>query len=192
MPRILPIKENEYPLADTEAARILARGLQHLSRMGVSIRELARRMEYKQGTILSHMATGRVPIPVDRAPELAKHLGIDERRFVTAVLNQRHPSLNWNHFFGESEPSFDEIDGPAAELQMIARLPLRNLKEGQLKVMREVAADPNADQRWLSVHELAAFQLMRSLRPEMVDQGISAADKRAIEKALNQNSSVDQ
>ena len=188
MPNLRPVFENDHPLADTEAALMLAQGLKHLSKNdGISIRELARRMGYKQGTILSHMATGRVAIPIDRVPELARHLGIDQNAFLVAVLTQRHPEIYWPALLRED--SVSSVDnGPAAELQMIARLPLRSLTEAQRKVMREVAADPNADQRWLSVHELAAVQLLRSLRPQMGEQGISTTDQRALAATLSTSS----
>ena len=56
------------------------------------------------------MATGRVPIPIGRAPELARGLCIDERQFVLAVLAQRYPEENWTHMMA-SDAKPEHKDG---------------------------------------------------------------------------------
>ena len=59
-----PILDNTYAYADSDAARMLASGLQRASEeRGLSIRQLGKLLKYKQAVVLSHMATGRVPIP---------------------------------------------------------------------------------------------------------------------------------
>jgi hypothetical protein len=181
---MLKTKTDDFPYADTEAARLLTFALKrHNARGGASIRKLAQQLGFKQASFLSHMASGRVPIPVDRAPELATSLQLDKTDFVTAVLRQRHPSVPWADIIHKPSVSAED-DGPIAELQLIARMSLSDLPEAQLKVMREAAADRNADRRWLSVHEVSVIELMRSLRPEMVVRGLPTDDRRAIIAAL--------
>lgn len=178
------MEANDYPLQHSEAARLLRAGIELLHQDGVTLRQLGKAMNYKQAVILSHMALGRVPIPIDRAPELALHLKLDHNEFLLAVLRQRHPDIEWGRMFSASNASGCPGTNVAAELELIARSSLDSLPQRQLKVMREAAADPNADRRWLSVHELGAVELLRSMRPQLSSEGFSADDRNRITAAL--------
>lgn len=170
----------KFPYRDTVAAQTLASGLRRLSdEKGTSLRQLAVTLGFKQAVVLSHMASGRMPIPLDRAEQLADALELDKADFLFAVLEQRHTSTNWR---GElASPASDEV---VIELEAIAGQPLNRLSGEQISVLREVAAEPRPRRRWLTIHELTAVEHLRRLRPMIHVHGLSATDMRALEKSL--------
>jgi len=133
--------------------------------------------------MLSHWATGRVPIPVERVAELASALDLDQRSFLLAVLHQRHPTVDWEELEDIHTPAYHFV----SELQNIAGMGVEDFEQGQLMVMREVAADPNAARRWLTVHELGVVELIRRCRPGVSEAGIAHGDLAKIEMALSSN-----
>lgn len=54
---------------------------------------LGRRMGYRNRASLSHMASGLQPVPVGRAPDIARVVGLDEDEFTKAALWQRHGNV---------------------------------------------------------------------------------------------------
>jgi len=156
---------------------LLAGAISDRARERVSLRELGRRLEYKQPVVLSHMATGRVPIPIDRAIDIARVVGIPARRFLLAVLEQRHPGIDWSML--EESPG-----GFAAELETIAAKPLDELPADTRSVLREAVIDPQSSRRWLTTAELPVMKLLRQLRPTMQEEGLSSDDKEALRRAL--------
>jgi transcriptional regulator with XRE-family HTH domain len=172
--------EDKFPYRDTAAAQMLARGLHRLSTESrVSIRQLAKRLGLKQATVISHMASGRMPIPLDRAGQLAAELSLPTREFLFSVLDQRHSETNWREQLSTSNSG--EL---VLELEAIAGHPLDGLSAEQLSVLREVVAEPKPRRRWLTVHEVKAVEKLRRLRPIFGLHGLSASDMTAIEKAL--------
>ena len=143
----------------------------------ISLRQIGRNLGYKQAVVLSHMAHGRVPIPLDRATDIAKAVGVDERDFLIAVLEQRHAEVDWG-LVTSVEDDFVE------ELTKIAGRPLRLLPADQRNVLREAIADPRADKRWLSIAELGAVQIIRELRPHINTEGLNGEDRHALRRAL--------
>lgn len=173
-----PMGDN-YPLVDTAAARMLSQSLARAKEeRGISVRQLGKQLGYKQAVVLSHMANGRVPIPIDRAEELADALYLDKKSFLQAVVQQRHPTVSWHLLSGTAQSSGS--DGLAQELEAILGAPLKNLTKEQRGVMREVAADPHPRRRWLSVHEVPAVQELRTIYPDMKREGIPASDLSAM------------
>jgi hypothetical protein len=170
-------KPNFLPHADSEAAMLLAGAIAERARERVSLRELGRRLEYRQPVVLSHMATGRVPIPIDRALDIAGVVGLSPKRFLHAVLEQRHPGIDWSLLT-------DSVSGTAAELETIAGKPLDELTAGAKAVLREVVIDPQPRRRWLSTAELPAVELLRELRPQLREQGLSAEDKVELRRSM--------
>ena len=169
---------------DSAAARMLSDGLASAAReRGLSQRSLAKRLGYKQSVVLSHMALGRVPIPLERTAELADVLLLDKREFLRAVLAQRLPEIDWSEIIGRRTAQGEDRDF-VSTLETIAHGALENLNLGQQAVMREVASDRYAEERWLSVHEVPTVSLLRSLRPNMVSNGLSVEDREAIRAAL--------
>ncbi|MFO6446033.1 hypothetical protein ACLBKU_02700 [Erythrobacter sp. NE805] len=170
-------------LADSDAARMLAGGIERASReRRLSARKIAEMLNYKQSVVLSHMASGRVPIPIDRAEEIAMVLELDREEFLKAVLKQRHPDVDWR--FIEQDQGETVSEGLVHELAVSMGRPLRELSAEQRAVMREVAADPHPRRRWLSVHELIAVEAIRDARPAVTSEGLNPADLAAVRQAL--------
>ena len=113
---------------------------------GLSVRQAAKLLGYKQAVVLSHMASGRAPIPIDRAEEIARVFEVSPPQFLSAVLEQRHPEVNWK-LISDSALSSDE-NNLADELEII-------------RILREVVAEPRPSRRWLSVHELPIVERQR-------------------------------
>jgi DNA-binding transcriptional regulator YdaS (Cro superfamily) len=177
---------------DSAAARLLSDGLANAaSERGLSQRALAKQLGYKQSVVLSHMALGRVPIPLERAAQFADLLLLDKREFVTAVLAQRLPDIDWSELIS-SGPAPTKASEMVSCLEALAQGSLDALSLGQKTVMREVAADQYAEERWLSVHEVPAIALLRSLRPNMGSDGLSLEDREAITEVLTGQSDCEQ
>ena len=86
----------EYPYADTVAARMLAEAFDAIrNKQSMSQRKLATKLGYRSSVPLSHMASGRVPIPVSRVTNLSVTLEIDEAALLLAVLDQRYPEIEF-------------------------------------------------------------------------------------------------
>lgn len=181
--------KDDFPYARTKAADMLTEAIHRRQLEGISLRRTAGELGYKQPVVLSHLLTGRVPIPVERAPQLAKHLGMDEHDFLLAVMEQRFPSISWNKHMQPAEPvtksSFAET------LETIAGTKLDLLAPEQQRVMREVAADRQADRRWLSVHEVPVITMMRKALPNLRRDGMPTAEMDAIEVLLGAKKCVD-
>ena len=178
-----PYMDNHYPLADTPAARMLAEGLARAKEeQGMSVRQIGKLMNYKTAVVLSHMATGRVPIPIDRAVQMAELLKLDEESFLLSVLQQRHPDIDWGRLFQRTTSSGD--DGLALELEAVLGARLKNLTHEQRAVMREVAGERFPRRRWLSVHELALVTRLRESFPQLTSDGLDQANMERLMSAL--------
>lgn len=176
----MAIDPTKFPYRDTTAALALSDGLRRLSKdKGTSLRQLARDLGLKQAVVLSHMANGRMPIPLDRAEQLADALNLEKPNFLLSVLEQRHSATNWRQEL--TSPANDEV---VVELEAIAGHPLNRLSGEQISVLREVAAEPRPRRRWLTIHEVTAVEHLRSLRPMFHVDGLSGTELRALEKAL--------
>lgn len=164
-----------HPLKDTRATQMLAAGLRRLSESkGISQRELAPRLGYKQAVVLSHMATGRVPIPIERALELARAIDVDEAEFLRAVLDQRHPEINWNMLYYVNEDAAVSPTGRiVGDIEAAAGQPLWLLSQEQLAVIKEAAADPHPRRRWIAVLEIAAMETIRKAQPHIGILGLN-------------------
>lgn len=164
----------DFPYSHTEATRMLADGLRSASQeRGISLREIGRRLRYKQPVVLSHMANGRVPIPLDKAPAIADEVGLPQSSFLLAVLNQRHPGVDWQLITGEEDPF-------ARELGRTARKSLSALSSAHHRVLREAVRDSDPDERWLSIPEISAMKLVRELFPRVRIDGLSSSDRSTL------------
>ena len=162
---------SDFPHSDSPAARMLAEGLDRAKEArGLSLRQIGKQMNYKSSVVLSHMASGRVPIPIDRVAELAHILELDEKSFLQAVVRHRHPDAPWHLLSGSgSSPGSNNL---AQELEAALGGRLTDLTGDQRAVMREVAAERLPRRRWLSVHELHAVEILRDLFPLMRAKGV--------------------
>lgn len=161
-----------HPYALTAAAQMLQRGLRTASdERGISLREIGRRLNYKQPVVLSHMAAGRVPIPLDRAPAIAEEVGLPQATFLLAVLQQRHPDIDWQLITGTT-------DAFASELERTAGKPLSALSSAHHQVLKDVVRDSDPESRWLSIPEISAVDFLRELFPQVRTGGLSASDRQ--------------
>ena len=174
----------DYPLANTQATRMLAEGLTRANEeRNLSQRQLAKTLNYRTSVVLSHMALGRVPIPIDRALDFARLLHMDPQRFLLAVLEQRHPDINFEKVFGVTSKQKTTAKGGREsmvldELEELAGKDLDELPVDKINLLREVIADSSATRRWASLAELPVIEAIRSSHPN----GLSLAQRRKLEE----------
>ena len=165
---------DQYPNAESEAAVCLRRALDRLKREEKrSLRSVARELGYKQPVTISHMANGRMLIPVERAHDIALVAGIDPEYFQKIVLKQRYPNVEFN--FQQEQRTMFQLSSDVSSA-------LGEFEDGQMpslsqsRVIREVLRDERAAERWLSPHELLTVQIIRRLRNNFTAEGLSAPD----------------
>lgn len=176
---------SDYPLAETEATMMLASGLiEAQADRGLTQRDVARELGYKSSVVVSHMALGRVPIPIDRAPEIARLLKLDPSRFLVAVLQQRYPDIDFIGLFSAAPPSISKGE-VASELETIARRSLDELDTGTIQVLREVVAAVAPASRWLAVAEVPVLEAIRRRYPQIAQRGLSSHAQQLLDSCLN-------
>lgn len=179
------MSRRDLDLGDTAAAKMLSAALRRASEeRGLSLRQLADMMDYKQAVVLSHMSLGRVPIPIDRAEQFAEVLGMDAASFLRAVVEQRHPEVEWSLLAGADSERCSTSDPISEELQVILGKQLSALSVSQRRVMRNIANDPEPERRWLSLEELVVMELIRRWRPHVTEDGLSGEDRVALKTFL--------
>jgi transcriptional regulator with XRE-family HTH domain len=182
--------DSDYPLAGSEATRMLAEGLKQAEEeKGLSQRSIAKLLNYKSSVVLSHMALGRVPIPIDRAMDIARLLKLDQSRFLLAVLQQRHPEIDFIRLLGAGTKPGTKAAQAARnarasfvldDLEAIAGRQLDELSTEKVNILREVVGDPNPSRRWLSYHELPAIEVIRQVQPS----GLAPADRAKLREFM--------
>lgn len=170
----------DYPLRGTRAQIMLEEALKSAQVAGRSQRQVAHELGYKSSVVLSHMAAGRVPIPIDRAEDIAAKLCMDRHAFLLAVLEQRLPEVDFKSLFNISYSS----DRTVGRLESIAGCSLDDLPAETRGMLEEVVAARNPRRRWLAPAELATMELIRNLRPDSASSGLSEDERIAVEKAL--------
>jgi transcriptional regulator with XRE-family HTH domain len=171
--------KDEHRYANTAAATMLADGLRSAAQeRGLSLREIGRRLGYRQPVVLSHMASGRVPVPIDRATDIAQQVGISPDLFLEAVLRQHHPKVEWGMITGEPDRFLQNLEEAAGK-------PLGALSAGHHRILREVVKDSKPEERWLSIPEIAAVKFLRELFPMMPTSGLSENDRDALRLAAD-------
>lgn len=179
--------QSDYPLANTEARRMLAAGLEKANdEKGLSQRTLAKQLGYRTSVVLSHMASGRAPIPIDRAPDFARMLGLDLQKFLLAVMEQRHPDINFGKILGVSLKTkpvgkTGRTSYVMEELEDLAGRPLDEMTPDRINILREVVSDKSPARRWASLSEVPILDAIREKHPG----GVSLADRKKIEQAID-------
>lgn len=185
LPEPRALQDNEFPFADTLAARMLRTSLRRASdERGLSLRRLAKMLGYKQATVLSHMSKGRVPIPLERSIEIAQVVGLPHAEFLRAVVAQKAPQAleilsDSEHREGALSTNF------VAQLTNLAGGPLESLNDEQKQVLREVMLDRAPARRWLSPNEMIIMMHLRKLRPNLERHGLTPSELKSLEEALN-------
>jgi len=173
-------KLGDYPLQGTRAQVMLEAAMKTAQASGRSQRDVAAQLGgYKTSVVLSHMTAGRVPIPVDRAKDMATALGMNPNAFLLAVLEQRHPDIDFKSLFNISYSSAATV----RRLEAIAGCSLDDLPAETRAMLEEVVGARSPRRRWLALPEIATMELIRELRPE----GLTADDRQMIEKALRRS-----
>jgi hypothetical protein len=174
------VAEGDYPLRGTRAQIMLEAAMKTAQASGRSQREVATELGYKSSVVLSHMTTGRVPIPIDRAKDIAGALDMNGDSFLLAVLEQRLPDIDWRSLFNISYSSGRTV----GRLEAIAGGSLDDLPAETRGMLEEVVAARNPSRRWLAPAELTTTELIRHLRPDSRQSGLTEEDRRLIEQAL--------
>ena len=164
----------DYDYAETSAARMLRDGLRiAAAERGLSVRQLGKMLQYKQAVVLSHMSNGRVPIPIDRALDIAEAVGLPPKEFLVAVLQQRHGEVNWGLIT-------DIGDDFVTSLEALAGKPLSQLPAEHRAVMREIVVEHHPSRRWLSLAELPLMDALRAEEPNLRTEGVTERQKAAV------------
>lgn len=176
------VSDGHYPFANSQATKMLQEGLERAERdKSWSQRDVAKTLNYKTSVVLSHMALGRVPIPVDRALDFARVLKIPANEFLMAVLEQRHPQIDWaRHLAGAAAKKATSKAGDSyvtAELEALAGVELDALPQQTVNVLRDVVADRNAPRRWMNLHEVPIVETLRERFPH----GLSPAQRKDLD-----------
>lgn len=169
-----------HPMEGTRAQFMLSSAVQLAHERGVSQRELSERLGYKTSVVLSHMASGRVPIPVDRAVEIACALELNAPTFLIAVLEQRFPNVAFQELLNFAYSSSSVV----SQLEAIAHSGIDHLPRETIQVLCEVVAAVQPQRRWLTPHEQWVIETIRKLRPNVSEVGLKDEELRAIERAL--------
>jgi hypothetical protein len=166
---------------------MLRDGLERASReRRLSVRALAKKLAYKQATVLSHMANGRVAVPLERASGIARELDLPEAEFLVAAVEQRAPQAA--DLLRKNTPiqSTESVgSGFITQLAEIVGTLLEHLNEEQKQVVREVVLEPRPRRRWLSTAELPAVLVLRQARPEMTKDGLPSIELERLLRALS-------
>jgi DNA-binding transcriptional regulator YdaS (Cro superfamily) len=167
---------------------MLSDGIFLAKKRGRSQAELGKRLGYSSTAVLSHMATGRVGIPVERAAEIARTVGLDEAVFTLAVLRQRFPMIDFQALAADAANDPDRATLPprsvALKLERVAGSRLEELEPHVVDILEDVVRDKDPSRRWLTIKELPVVESIRALRPRFRSDGLSLADIHVVEGAL--------
>lgn len=144
----------------------------------LSARQASIQLGYKQPVVLSHMASGRVPIPLERAIDIAATVDIPADAFLLAALEQREPRIQ--SFMRLESPEHPTSDPFMAELRSIAGSALSSLPDEHKQVLREVVADRAPKRRWLTLAELPTTEAIRAACPYFSTQGLAQAELNGV------------
>ena len=165
------------PYADTRAAFMLDSAIRRYTTQNAGgLRALAARIGIKQATVLSHMANGRIGIPLDRATQLAEVLGMDATEFSMAVLQQREPEI-----FKLLSPTIAKNTKPPKVTECVTHLFQSGATISPLKMrlIVELLASPDANFRHATGSEAQLLNLIRNLCP----MGPSESEWAELQKA---------
>ncbi len=155
-------KATTYPYAGSRAAKMLSDRLATAAaERWMSTRKLAKLLEIKQPSVISHLANGRLPIPVERAVPLALALQMDAAAFLAAVMEQRFPSVDLGLLAARSDtrPQGPELDW----LHQLSGIRAEQLTSEQARVIGEAARDLRPSERWIEPAEVPYVRRLREL-----------------------------
>ena len=157
------------PFADTRAARLLRKAIGRFTDgQPGGLRALAAMLEIKQATVLSHMANGRMAIPLDRANQLAHVLDMNPTEFSLAVLEQRAPDV-YNQLNSVYAFEVAELAQPATTSLIDELVSASPLSEQQVILIRQILRRRDPELRWVVGADAALVGAIRTQRPAGVD-----------------------
>lgn len=175
---------DDHPLAHTQATKMFAEAVAAKQKQGISQKDLAAALGHKSSVVVSHMATGRAPIPIDRSRDISDLLELDRNAFLLAVLEQRLPMLDFQSLVGSRPAASGKHEQLMNQSEKIGGRPLSALPDDLLNLIKECVADKDPRSRWLSLDELPVVALIRQLRPTFRSQGLTQADQKKVLEAL--------
>jgi transcriptional regulator with XRE-family HTH domain len=171
---------------------MLSAAISQLQRRGSSQASVARGLGYSS-VALSHLATGRAQVPVERAGEIAKAVGLNEAAFTLAVLTQRFPSLDIEAMVAEARDPITREMPPRSliyELEALANKRLEELPEAKMKILREVVRDPSPQDRWVELDHLWTLIFTRDLS-QRLKRSLTRADLDLVAAVLDTGNDAD-
>lgn len=176
-------RKGDYPYGQSLAAKALSDAIDRRSKEGVSLRHMAGALGYKSAVVLSHMRTGRLPIPIERAEKVASTVGLETIPFLILVLQQRYPHLDIDRLSEHLRPGQDGHRVTDATLSIVQDLEahagckLEELSADHQVVLREVAAESRPRRRWLNVYEATSFDAIKRWRPDLLASGFPLSQR---------------
>ncbi|WP_298190565.1 hypothetical protein [Novosphingobium sp.] len=122
----------------------------------------------KQATVLSHMATGRIGIPLDRVEQFAEVLEMNPEEFSFAVIEQREPAMLGllSRFYGHvcDRAQSGELASLIDEMRSTADLSSRQMSD-----IREILRQRDTPSRLVTGRASELISVIRSARPIGLD-----------------------
>ena len=161
----------DYPFGKSRAAEMLRYAFEraHAER-GLSIRSIGKLLGYKQATVLSHMANGRIAVPLERATDIARAVELAPADLLLAALEQRN--LEAADLMAGAHELARQPHDFAFEMRAIAGVDIDQLSVEQKKVLREVVNEPNPGRRWVTLAELPTILALREAWPDVSERGL--------------------
>ena len=172
-----------YPFGNSRAAQMLRHGFQRAqAERRLSIRSIAKTLGYKQATVLSHMANGRVAVPLERATDIARAVELSPADFLLAALEQRNAEAS--DLMSGSQELVRQPHDFAFEMKAIAGVDIDQLSAEQKAVLREVVNEPHPGRRWVTLAELPTVLALREAWPGFGGGGLPRAVLTEVTKVL--------
>ena len=171
-------ENSDFVYVSTRATQMFAEAL--IAKPDLSQRSLAHLLGYKTSVVVSHMASGRAPIPIDRALQIAAAVDMDPGKFLLAVLEQRYPDIAFTDLLSipatqqqrSSSTTGEDLD-VMRDLESVAGTRLAELSEERLNIVRDVLTDRDPSRRWLTLNELPLVEDLRDKFPMLRSKGIA-------------------
>lgn len=181
----IPVVTAGFPFADTQAAIMLRDGLWRAkAERKLSLRKISVQLGYKQPAVLSQAATGRVPVPLDRAMDIARAVGMDPAKFLIAALAQKEPDAE--RVLQPVNDNSPHIDSFMRELLALAGAPLDKLPEENKAILRQVITDRAPGRRWLALGEIPTVVAIRDTVPGFAVHGLEPSELEAVTGLLEE------
>lgn len=181
MPNV-EIPADTHPFIETRATRMVAAAIKEQQRRhGLSQRDLAKRIGYKTSVVLSHIAVGRVGVPLDRVMDFARVLEIDPVVFLIAALEQKHPDIDFRSAMNIEVAPQSPLK---AKLEAIAGCTLDDLDPELKALLEEVVGAARPRRRWLTLGETQVIDMIRSRMAETNIADFDGVDLLLLESAL--------